>query len=61
MKGTFHLTTEGRSMRLVELLKKLARESDAPTTPIQQKLEDWKESKPEKKSNEEADSDESDD
>ncbi|WP_413612923.1 hypothetical protein [Bdellovibrio sp. HCB-110] len=48
-------------MRLVELLKKLARESDAPTTPTQQKLEDWQESKPEQNSNEETDSDESDD
>lgn len=50
-------------MRLVELLKKLARESDVPTTPIQQKLEDWQEPKPDQSSNaeKEKDSEESDD
>lgn len=61
MKSPFHLKTEGRSMRLVELLKKLTRESETPTPPIQQKLEDWKKPESNQNSNEDADSDESDD
>ncbi|QLY25689.1 hypothetical protein [Bdellovibrio sp. KM01] len=48
-------------MRLVELLKKLARESDAPTTPIQQKLEDWQEKASDQSSKEDIESDESND